>query len=266
MAYNPKEDQLASGSMDGTIRLWDMETGYFRHVYWVIMARFSASPILHKGTGLFQGVPTIQSECGTQRWASVSIRSQDHIDWIYSVVFSPQGNSIASGSKDGTVRIWDGVTGTNNKTFQVDTSIRSIVYSPDGSQLTACHDRKIRTWIVETWECIRTLEGHHEEVRSTVYSPQGDKLTSGSYDNTVRVWDVGTGECQMILIGHTEPVICVAYTAKGDLIASASRDKTVRLWDVETGQSRVVIQKLSWRSLQHSLDPKTGFHVFDHWL
>jgi len=106
------------------------------------------------------------------------------------VAYSPDGKSLASGSSDNTVRLWDVATGNE----------------------------------------LRRLEGHADWVWSVAFSPDGKSLASGSSDNTVRLWDVAAGKELRRLEGHAASVLSVAFSPDGKSLASGSYDKTVRLW------------------------------------
>ena len=83
-------------------------------------------------------------------------------------------------------------------------------------------DNTVRLWDVQTGEQLRTLEGHTDGVTSVAFSPDGNTLASGSDDNTVRLWDVQTGEQLRTLEGHTGSVNSVAFSPDGSTLASGS--------------------------------------------
>ena len=157
---------------------------------------------------------------------------QGHTDWVISVSFSPDGQTLASGSRDRTIRLWDVETGEHKKTLQGHTgSVYSVSFSPDGQTLASGSlDDTIRLWDVETGEHKKTLQGHTNSVYSVSFSPDGQTLASGSWDHTIRLWDVETGEHKKTLQGHTNSVESVSFSPDGQTLASGSRDGTVLLW------------------------------------
>jgi WD40 repeat protein len=96
--------------------------------------------------------------------------------------------------------------------------------------------KTIKIWDMVTGECLKTLQGHTNDVLSVTISPDNKTLASASNDQTVRLWNIETGECEKILQGHTNWVWSVAFSPDGRQIASGSYDCTIRLWDVESGK------------------------------
>ncbi|KAG0006776.1 hypothetical protein BGZ65_003913 [Modicella reniformis] len=167
-----------------------------------------------------------------------------HSGTVNSVMFSPEGDQITSGSDDNTVRLWDANTGDCQQVFIGHSNcVNNVAYSPRGGQVaSASDDKTVRLWDVKTGDCLKTLIGHSGGVYSAVYSPKGNQIASSSADKTIRLWDVETGECCRTLSDHSKWVWNVVYSPRGDLIASASGDATVRLWDVETGTCRYTLR------------------------
>ena len=169
---------------------------------------------------------------------------EGHTGWVWSVAFSPDGSTIASGSRDNRVRLWDAKTGAHIRTFTGHTwDVYSVAFSPDGSTIASGSSTiasgslygTMRLWDVETGALIRTLTGHTDSVGSVAFSPDGSTIASGSRDDTVRLWDVETGALIRTFTGHTDSVGSVAFSPDGSTIASGSLYGTMRLWDVETG-------------------------------
>ena len=155
-----------------------------------------------------------------------------HTDEVSSVVFSPDGRTLASGSWDNTIRLWDVATGTVQQTLSGDGA--SVVFSPDGRTLASGSGLEIRLWDVATGTVQQTLTGHTDVVSSVVFSPDGRTLASGGvWDNTIRLWDVATGTLKQTLT-HPHIVFSVVFSPDGRTLASGSWLK-IRLWDVATG-------------------------------
>jgi WD40 repeat protein len=173
-------------------------------------------------------------------WNTGSMIYEGHEDSVTSVVFSPDGQLIASGSDDKTVRVWNVATGSQqHKLTGHENWVTSVVFSPDGQLIASGSDDKtVRVWNVATGSQQHKLTGHEHSVTSVVFSPDGQLIASGSDDKTVRVWDVATGSQQHKLTGHENSVVSVVFSPDGQLIASGSHDKTVRVWDVATGSQQ----------------------------
>lgn len=231
--------QLASGSYDGTIRLWEVST--------------TAAQCTQILTG--------------------------HQDWIWSIGFSPDGSTLASGSSDGTVRLWNVETGSCLQVLHHPQPVRTIAFSPDGRRIASgSTDQLLRLWDYQTGELLRVLAGHKSWISAIAFSPDPGLLASGSEDQSVILWDSQRGLCLKTLRGYSNGVWSVAFatpetwnqpsyltpdtqniprnilqdTPKNTLqntlqnmaqwVASGSQDRIIRLWDRQTG---TVIGRLS---------------------
>ena len=161
-----------------------------------------------------------------------------HTDDIWSVSFSPDGRTLASGSNDQTVRLWDVETGTLKNTLRHPHRVLSVAFSPDGQILASgCQDAILRLWDGKN---LRGIIGHTNAIWSVSFSPDGNTLASGSTDSTVQLWDVETSTLKNTL-RHTDRVLSVAFSPDGLTLASGSDDR-VRLWDVETSTLKTTLR------------------------
>ncbi|CAD8093303.1 unnamed protein product [Paramecium primaurelia] len=162
-----------------------------------------------------------------------------HTGAVQSVCFSPDGNKLASGSDDSSIRIWDVKTGQQSQLDGHDYCINSVCFSPDGNTLASgSADWFVFLWDSKTRKIKAKLNGHTGSVQSVCFSPDGNTLVSGSIDNSIRLWDVGTGLQKVQLDGHDDAVTSICFSPDGNILASSSYDLSIRLWDVKTGQQK----------------------------
>jgi WD40 repeat protein/tRNA A-37 threonylcarbamoyl transferase component Bud32 len=160
-----------------------------------------------------------------------------HSREVYAVAWSPDGQRIASSSRDRMVKIWDAVDGGNPYTCSGHTdSVVSVAWSPDGKRIASgAADKTVRIWNAADGGDASTYKGHTDVVQSAAWSPDGKRIASASFDKTVQIWNAVDGGNVATYQGHTDAVRSVAWSPDGKRIASASFDKTVQIWNAVDG-------------------------------
>jgi sulfur relay (sulfurtransferase) DsrC/TusE family protein len=158
---------------------------------------------------------------------------------VGSVAFSPDGRKIIAGLSNGTLQLFDAISGTSiDKPFQGHKKfVCSVAFSPDGKAIASGSDDKtLRLWDLQGNQIGQPFHGHEDWVRSVAFSPDGKAIASGSGDKTLRLWDLQGNQIGKPFQGHESLVNSVAFSPDGKAIASSSRDQTLRLWDLQGNQ------------------------------
>ncbi len=237
VATSPNGRILATGSYDGTIRLWDWTTGTVRvlrgHHKEVFSLAFGPSGrLLASGAG----------DGNVRIWNVATGKARvltGHLDRVYGVAFDPTGERVASAAGDGTIKVWS-LTRKNALTLKGHKGrVNAVSFAPSGQRLfSGGKDRTVRVWDLAR-KSNRVLQGHTDGVVAVAGGPSRELVASAGEDGTVRVWNLKT-DAVRILRGHRGEVTCLAFDPLGRRVASGSTDRTIRLWQLSSGQSRVL--------------------------
>ncbi|MEC4816407.1 MAG: caspase family protein [Scytonema sp. PMC 1069.18] len=173
---------------------------------------------------------------GTLQTAVYTVRERNRLQGyerpVRSVMFSPDGQQLATSGDDGTARLWN-IQGKELQRFEKhEGSVRSIKYHPNGQLVaTAGDDGFVRLWNLRG-QLVKEWNAQQGRLWGVEFSPDGNLVASEGDDGTVRLWNL-QGERSVELKGHQKPVKSVSFNPNGNLIASASDDGTIRLWNFQ---------------------------------
>ncbi|CAD5969617.1 AAA-like domain-containing protein [Planktothrix agardhii] len=241
IAFSPDGQTIASSSLDKTIKLWTKQGKLLQTLTgqdsWVNQVEFSSNG-QWLASAYLNG--TIQLWKKAENGTFITHPNQTllgHQQGVWGIKFTPDNQSIISGSWDKTARIW-GIDGTLRQTFKGHNGqVWSIAIQPEGKWIaSSSDDNTIKLWKFNG-QLLQTLTGHQDGIWGLDLSPDGQVIASASRDQTVKLWrwnpQLKSFIDQNTLKGHTANVMAVAFSPDQKLLASASQDKTIKLWKLD---------------------------------
>jgi WD40 repeat protein len=161
---------------------------------------------------------------------------------VLSVAFAGDAHTLASGSIDKTIKLWDVASGRELKTLSGHADRVSAVAFCSTSLVSASWDHTLKTWDLATGRELNTLRGHTNEVWAAACAPDGRTLASGGYDHRIKLWDAASGRELRTLEPDKGWIEAVRFSPDGRTLASAGSDHTVKLWSVPNGQKVATLE------------------------
>ena len=163
---------------------------------------------------------------------------------INAVAFSPNGEYIATASKDNTALIWKTTTGQKAAHIKHMDNVSAVAFSPNGKYLaTASWDNTACIWDVASGKKITSMK-HQGHVYSVAFNHDSMYLATAGEDNTARVWKVDTGQ-EVTRAKHTDRVFTAAFSPNGKYLVTVSEDNIARIWNVDNGKEITLLRHKS---------------------
>jgi len=252
--FSPDGARLASGSLDGAVRVWNLKP--------------LAGPVVLATSG-----PQVQAVAFSSDGHSIVATGGDRAIRIWindrlaaslnafeldssAVAFSPDGRLVAGTQNTPQLAIWDATT-YGGQILGLRHPVEAIAVSPDSKRVVA----GLSSGKVELLGMDGAVVGgwlaHHDRIRAVALSGDGRRLITGSDDRTARLWDAASGSPGGELRGHEAAVTAVALSPDGTLVATGSKDGTAMVWDSATGRPVTTI-KLKYPVTSVTFSPDSG--------
>ncbi|RKU35770.1 hypothetical protein C6496_15855 [Candidatus Poribacteria bacterium] len=256
ITFSPDGSQIAVATPNGVV-LYDTYSGNPVTPFPILVGDVIAltiSPVREREGG--QTIAVANENGIVRLWnARTGEHSADfigHTDPVVALAFSPDGNTLASGSLR-EIRLWDLTARATSPAAVLQghrDMVTTLAFSPDGRTLASTSFYgTILLWDVETGQLRHRLPAHTDSIQALAFSPDSEILVSGSYwspnaESTIRVWNPHTGRLLSTFEDHTTPVFALAFSPDihSRTLASAGWDNNVRLWHPQTGQLQATFE------------------------
>jgi WD40 repeat protein len=259
VAFRPDGRRLISGSIDGTVKVWDAATGRLVRTLdpvpgWMrALSKSAFFPVMSvayspDGRRIAAGGLSVTLKGVVYVWdadkGTKVFTYLGHPNLVCGLAFHPQGRLLASAGYDNTVHLWDAASGKRKHILKGHTDwINRPAFSPDGRLLASpSMDGTVKIWETRTGREVASLADHEAPVRDAEFSRDGRQLATAGLDGTAKVWDTADWHVRVTLGLHSGGALGVGFHPRGKRLASVGFDKTVKVWDLETGREAITLR------------------------
>lgn len=244
LRYHPSGTWLAAG-VQQQVYLFAAETGSVVSRVPALPGRVTAlawSPAGHLAVACGavgeSGIVRLYTFSDGLKTATLQREWTAHKDAVYALAFSPDSNTLATGSYDRTIRLWN--TAQNDPLLTLtdhSDSVYAVAFSPQGNLLaSAAADRTVKLWDPKTGKRLYTLSDPTDWVYALAWHPDGKQITAGGVDKSIRTWRVNDREGVLVRSGfaHNQSVVHLEYAPDGKQLFSVGEDRVIKAWNPET--------------------------------
>ncbi len=231
IAISPDDKTLATGS-DGSVKLWDMQTGEVTRTLGGIDGRVGSLAFSKDGARLVTGGGTTLRIWDVAAATVLKTIEHAHDKEILELAMAPDGKTFVTVARDGKAKTWDFESGRELRAVVHGSSIFSVAISPDSAHfVTGAADGTVKTWALASGILVQTVPAQRATINAIAYSPDGAMVATASDDHTVKGWRVdrsGTLEARYT-VTHRDEVWGAAFSPDGRFLATATKDGTTHM-------------------------------------
>lgn len=215
--------KLAVVDTGGVVSLWEL-------AQWRRLAEIPARGGMAKPLAFSRDCTTLATadDFGVRLWdvttATPSEGPELDLDGVTSLAFASDGRTLAVGTVDGTVRLWDSAQGRQFPRFRAHGSeVISLAFAEADRMLASCshNERMVRLWDVDAGRLLKEFDGR-SAIQAFAFAPGSRELATAGFDGAVRLWDVATGDSRWDLSAGDGPVTALDFSADGATLACGS--------------------------------------------
>jgi WD40 repeat protein len=256
VAFSPDDKLLASASEDGSVRIWNVQTGNCIHVL-----KDHILPVRSVAFSTDGRLLATAGEDGRARVWEVQSGKCLHVFGkhrikVYRAVFGPDSRFLAvAGWDDNIIRVWDLESGKRVKTLKTKApQVTSVAFRHDGKLLASSgSDSRVYVWNFTTGELAKSLKDDNGRIRSILFDPTGKFVVTGNENKTISIWDYNSARKARVLkreeyYGNPPdiptkaskalgtPINTISLNSSGTILANANGEKEVYFWDFQSGK------------------------------
>ncbi len=246
LAFSPDQQTLATGSLDGKLRLWQWSDGQLQRVLSSRIDEINAVAFSPDG----QRIAAAGRQDGVQVWRVADgepllyLGNDQRHGALFSVAFQPNGDLIAATGWAPVIWLWNATDGSVRGGLSGHEGfINSLAFHPRGDLLlSGGQDRIVRLWRIPDRSLVREMHGHDDEILSVTFSTDGELAASASADGVIIVWQVAHWQPVQMLPSYAGACSSLAFSPDNRYLASAHDGRTVLMWQVSNGELRWELQ------------------------